>query len=141
MTLTVGPSTDIATCRALRRTVFIEEQGVPEHVEQDGRDAEAHHILAVLDGTPAGCARILIEGDTGKIGRVCVLAKHRGNGIGLAIVQACLDVLQGTDGITRAELGAQTYALGLYEKLGFRAYGPEFEDAGGQPHRTMERPL
>ena len=141
MTLSVGTTGDIAACVALRRAVFIEEQGVPEEVEQDGRDGEAHHVLAVLDGVPVGCGRILVDGATGKIGRVCVRREHRGQGIGLALVGACLEVLRGVPGVTRAELGAQSYAVGLYERLGFTAYGPEFADAGGQPHRMMGRSL
>ncbi|MEQ8896384.1 MAG: GNAT family N-acetyltransferase [Roseovarius sp.] len=141
MTLTVGPTEDIAACAGLRRAVFIEEQGVPPEVEQDGRDREAHHVLAVQDGVPVGCGRILIDGATGKIGRVCVLREHRGQGIGLALVGSCLEVLRGLPGMTRAELGAQSYAIGLYERLGFAAYGPEFSDAGGQPHRMMGRHL
>ena len=54
MTLHVGPTEDIAACVRLRRAVFIEEQGVPEDVEQDGRDGAAHHVLAMLDGVPVG---------------------------------------------------------------------------------------
>ena len=42
--------------------------------------------------------------------------------------------------VTRAALGAQTNALGFYEKLGFVASGPDFMDAN-IPHRMMERPL
>lgn len=141
MTLSVGPTDDTAACAALRRTVFVGEQGVPEEVEQDGRDGVAHHLLARRDGVPVGCARILTEGAVGKIGRVCVLPAHRGQGIGLALVGACLAHLRGQPGLTRAELGAQTHALGLYEKLGFVVFGPEFEDAGGQPHRMMGRAL
>lgn len=141
MTLVVGPTGDVAACAALRRAVFIEEQNVPEEVEQDGRDGAAHRILATLGGRPVGCARFLTEGPTGKIGRVCVLRAHRGQGIGTALVRACLDHMRGFPGLERAELGAQSHALGLYRKLGFAAYGPEFDDAGGQPHRMMERVL
>lgn len=133
----VGPTHDVAACRALRRTVFIEEQGVPETVERDGRDGQAQHVLATMQGRPVGCARILTDSDTGRIGRVCVLPGHRGQGIGAALVRACVEHLRGLPGIVRAELGAQTNALGLYERLGFVAFGPEFEDAGGQPHRMM----
>lgn len=39
-------------------------------------------------------------------------------------------------GVTRAKLGAQTHAIGFYERLGFAAYGPEYDDAG-IPHRDM----
>ena len=138
MTLEVGPTSDLGACLALRATVFIAEQDVPEHEERDGRDQEAHHLLARLEGRPVGCARILIKGDTGKIGRVCVLREARGAGIGAALIEACLAFLRGQEGVSRAVLGSQTHALGFYEKLGFVAFGPEYMDAG-IPHRDMER--
>jgi ElaA protein len=140
MTLEVGPTQDIDACLELRRVVFIEEQNVSVSDERDGRDGEAHHILAKRDGSPVGCARILISGDTGKIGRVCVLKDQRGTGLGIALIEATLIHLGTCDGVKRAALGAQTHALGFYENLGFTAYGDEFDDAG-IAHRMMERAL
>jgi len=141
VTLRVEPTADVTACVALRRAVFIAEQGVPEAVEQDGRDGAAHHILARLDGVPVGCARILTDGETGRIGRVCVLVPHRGRGIGEALVRACLDHLRTLPGVKRAELAALVTALGLYEKLGFTPIGPRFPDGGGLPHQAMELAL
>lgn len=131
---------DIDTCLALRRTVFIEEQSVPEVEEMDGLDAKAIHLLALDEGKPVGCARILLKDKTGKIGRVCVLPGHRGTGMGAALINAALDHLRHLPGITQATLGAQTHALAFYTKLGFTAHGPEFDDAG-IPHRQMSHPL
>lgn len=138
MSVEIGPTDDIASCLDLRRIVFMEEQNVSEADERDGKDDIAHHILARLDGRPVGCARILFDGATGKIGRVCVLRDQRGTGLGQAIMQACLDHLTEMPGVTRAMLGAQSHALGFYENLGFVAFGPEFMDAN-IPHRMMER--
>ena len=45
----------IATCRKLRRIVFIEEQGVSK---ADDLDDVAIHLLATQDGTPVGSARL-----------------------------------------------------------------------------------
>ena len=39
-------------------------------------------------------------------------------------------------GRDRFYLTAQSDKLGMYEKLGFSAFGPEFQD-GGMPHRAM----
>ena len=136
MTLQVGLTDDLACCHALRRLVFIDEQSVPETEEVDGRDADALHLLARLDGEAVGCARILLLGETGKIGRVCVLRDLRGRGIGVALIKAALDVLRGRAGIVQAKLGAQTHAIGFYEKLGFQVTGPEYLDAG-IAHRDM----
>ena len=140
MSWTIAQTDDLAACHALRRTVFIHEQGVSEADEVDGRDGDALHVLAVVDGTPMGCARILLEGSVAKIGRVCVLPTARGTGLGAAIIETCLDVARQQGGVTRAKLGSQTHALAFYERLGFVAFGPVYDDAG-IPHQDMERPL
>ncbi|RQP05086.1 MAG: GNAT family N-acetyltransferase [Paracoccus sp. BP8] len=133
----IEKTTDLDTCRAIRREVFIVEQNVPEAEEWDGRDGAAIHLLARDDsGRALGTARILVEGATGKIGRVAVLKSARGTGTGAALIRAALDELRALPGVTRAKLGAQTHAIGFYEKLGFAAYGPEYDDAG-IPHRDM----
>ena len=132
----IARTTDIATCRALRRVVFIEEQGVSEADEIDDLDGEAIHLLAVDAGRPVGTARLLIQDETGKIGRVCVLAEARGAGIGAALIRAAVAELAAMPGISRAKLGAQVHALGFYERLGFAAVGPVYMDAGIE-HRDM----
>jgi len=133
----IEETTDLETCRAIRRAVFIVEQNVPEAEEWDGRDGEAIHLLArEAAGAAIGTARILTEGQTGKIGRVAVLQAARGTGAGAALIRAALARLRAMPGISRAKLGAQTHAIGFYEKLGFVAYGPEYDDAG-IPHRDM----
>lgn len=132
----IAVTTDIAACRALRRTVFIEEQGVPEADEIDDLDGEAIHLLAEVEGRPVGSARLLVRGETGKIGRVCVLAEQRGTGLGAALIRAAVAELRRIPGVRQAKLGAQTHALGFYEKLGFTVLGPEYIDAG-IPHRDM----
>ena len=126
---------DLAACRALRRRVFIEEQGVSEACEIDDLDGEAIHLLARDGDRPIGTARLLVSGDTGKIGRVCVLPELRGTGVGAALLRAALDELRRL-GLRQARLGAQVHAAGFYEKLGFRPAGADYLDAG-IPHRDM----
>lgn len=132
----IRPTRDIATCRMLRRKVFIEEQGVSEADEIDDKDDEAIHMLATVDGVPMGSARLILMGDIGKIGRVCVLPEARGTGLGAALMRAAVAELRRQPGIAKAKLGAQTHALGFYERLGFVAQGPIYDDAG-IPHRDM----
>lgn len=136
----IAPSRDIATCLLLRRRVFIDEQGITEADELDNLDGEAIHLLAHLDGRPVGSARLLIRGEMGVIGRVCVLAEARGTGLGAALIRAALAELRRHPGLTQAKLGAQTYALGFYERLGFVAIGPVYDDAG-IPHQDMIAPF
>ena len=133
-----GPK-DMKAVLDIRARVFIEEQNVPENEERDGRDGEAIHLIAFEDDAPVGTARMLIEGATGKIGRVAVLREKRGTGLGKALIHAALDELRSL-GLEKAKLGAQTHAIGFYESLGFVATGPEYMDAG-IPHRDMVLPL
>jgi len=137
MIVAVKRVSDPTECFALRYTVFVEEQNVPVSLERDALDAGAIHLLETVDGVPMGAARIVLNGETGKIGRVCVLQPARGTGLGAALMREALTVLRDMPDITRAALGAQLDALGFYEKLGFTAYGDVFDDAGID-HRMME---
>jgi predicted GNAT family N-acyltransferase len=119
---------------AVRRTVFIEEQSVPEDLEWDDEDERSYHVLATLeDGTPVGTGRLKLDCH---IGRMAVLPEWRRRGVGSAILQSLIEYAQ-RDGCTTLRLNAQTHALGFYERYGFCAVGDEFGEAG-IPHRAME---
>ena len=140
MSVKIAVTEDLRTCQALRRTVFIEEQNVPEADEVDGRDAGAVHLLATVDGRPVGTARLLVSGDSGKIGRVCVLAEMRGKGIGARLIEAAVREFAANPAIAKVKLSAQISALPFYERLGFTAEGEDYLDAG-IVHRDMFRML
>ncbi|MFE7959126.1 GNAT family N-acetyltransferase [Streptomyces sp. NPDC057413] len=141
---------DREACFAVRKQVFVHEQGVPEDIEYDAYDADAVHILAVrADGMPLGTGRLLYGeaaaakngGDplVGSLGRLAVTREARGLGVGAALVRAVEEAARAR-GLSAVDLHAQTHALGFYERLGYEVYGPEFPDAG-IPHRAMRRPL
>ncbi|MBT8426346.1 MAG: GNAT family N-acetyltransferase [Silicimonas sp.] len=133
MTIAVTDKLDVVL--AIRRKVFIEEQGISFDDDVDGKDPTAIHLIATDGENAVGTARLLISGEVGNIGRVAVLKESRGQGFGKALVLFALDELR-RQGASRAMLGAQTSATGFYEALGFAAIGPEFIDAG-IPHREM----
>ncbi|MFF3905282.1 GNAT family N-acetyltransferase [Streptomyces sp. NPDC001848] len=141
---------DREACLAVRKEVFVREQGVPEDIEYDTYDAGAVHVLAVReDGVPLGTGRLLYgeaaaaknggDASVGSLGRLAVTREARGLGVGAALVRAIEDAARAR-GLTAVDLHAQTQALGFYERLGYVAYGPEFPDAG-IPHRSMRRSL
>ncbi|GLP87295.1 GNAT family N-acetyltransferase [Tritonibacter mobilis] len=140
MSLSIDVTQDLEACLKLRFEVFVDEQGVPVEEERDALDDTATHLLALQDDTPVGTARIVFQDDTAKIGRVCVVKTARGTGLGAKLIEACVNVARNQAGITRAKLGAQTHAIGFYEKLGFEVYGPVYLDAGID-HRDMVKPL
>ena len=124
--------------RLIRETVFIQEQNVPEDLEWDGEDEGAMHLLASdTDGSPIGCARILHDGH---IGRMAVLKRWRGQGVGYSLLQRAVAMVKEIGCNEEAFLDAQTYAIPFYQRLGFIAEGDEFLDAG-IPHRHMRLPL
>lgn len=119
--------------RAIRRTVFVEEQGVPEELDLDGLDQDCMHVLACDEhGQPIGTGRMTADE---KIGRMAVLKPWRGQGVGRALLQTLLKEA-GRRGLSQVYLAAQTQAIGFYEKHGFRATGDIFLDAGIS-HRNM----
>ena len=73
-------------CFAVRKAVFMGEQGVSEAEEWDGLDEICVHFLAGDTANPAGCARLLPKGDTAKVQRVAVMPTHRGTGLGRQIM-------------------------------------------------------
>jgi predicted GNAT family N-acyltransferase len=127
---------DCETLERLRTTVFVLEQGVPRQIEWDGRDREARHVIAEVDGEAVGCGRLLAEG---RIGRLAVLAEHRGTGLGGALLDALLLLAQ-RQGLSGVYLHAQEDAVGFYARAGFRGDGTVFEEAGIR-HCTMLRDL
>ena len=137
--LAISTDAQMRQAWAIRRKVFIEEQNVPEHLELDADDARATHALALWDREPAGCGRMMAEGDCVKIGRMAVLREKRGNGVGRIILQFLLESAR-KDGFRRAILHAQLTAAGFYLKQGFTPQDDEFEEAGIM-HQEMARDL
>src|SRR4051794_1019638 len=125
----------------VREEVFVGEQSVPVELERDDLDDLATHWLAVDDaGTAVGTVRMVEEhGDTAHLGRLAVRANARGRGVGALLVRTVEDEGRAR-GLTTCVLGAQIQAVGFYERLGYAAYGPEYDDAG-IPHRWMRRTL
>ena len=136
----ISSEAELAAAIAIRRAVFVGEQGVSEAEEIDGRDGEALHLVAVeSDGEIVGTCRLLADGSKIKLGRVAVLAAARRRGIALALLRVGEQHARDLGG-TRIVLGAQIYALGLYEQAGYRAYGEVFLDAGLE-HVLMDKQL
>ncbi len=121
---------------AIRRTVFIIEQSVPEEIEIDGQDPAAQHVLAYLDDRPVGTGRITPEG---RIGRMAVLREARGQGVGTAMLEHLLDIARGL-AVDKVCLSAQCPAVPFYARFGFSPTGAVYQEAGID-HRWMERAL
>ena len=126
-----------ARLSALRRCVFVQEQGVPESLEWDGLDPECRHVLAQsASGEAIGTGRLLPDGH---IGRMAVLPSWRRRGVGSALL-AELVAMARHRGDDRVVLHAQAYVIDFYRRAAFEAAGEQFMEAG-IPHVVMQMRL
>jgi predicted GNAT family N-acyltransferase len=126
---------------AIRKQVFVEEQGIPAELEWDAADAVCVHAVAYNRfGLPLATGRLLdYEPGTSKIGRMAVVATMRGGRVGRAVLDALMQAAR-ERGDRQVLLHAQTSAAGFYRRAGFEAQGAEFEEAG-IPHLAMVKAL
>ncbi|MWV50754.1 GNAT family N-acetyltransferase [Rathayibacter sp. VKM Ac-2803] len=130
----------------LRTDVFLREQRVDDD-ELDGRDLEPtarHWWIADRLGTAAYLRTLHDEeaehADAHRvIGRVVTRADRRGEGLAHSLVQAAVARYGGEAML----LHAQVQVRGLYERSGFVAFGPEYDEAGiahVSMYRSASRP-
>jgi predicted GNAT family N-acyltransferase len=116
----------MAAARAVRFAVFVDEQHVPAEEEIDEHDrtgSDARHALVFEGGTAIAAGRYYRASDgAAQVGRMAVLAAHRGRRAGRVLLDALLDDARAR-GFARATLNAQDHAVGFYAKAGFTAYG------------------
>jgi len=124
----------------IRRTVFIEGQQVPEHLEQDDRDVECIHFLLWRNAEPVGAGRIReLDEQIVKFERMAVFSEYRNRGYGTNMLNTMLDYAR-EQGYTRITLHAQIDALSYYAHAGFETEGEEFTEAGIE-HIRMNKDL
>ena len=120
----------------LRVDVFVVEQKCP-YAELDNLDQAAMHVWLEDEGRIVAYLRVMDKGaesDCVSLGRV--LSVKRRCGLGTGVLQKGIQVAQEVYGAEAIYLEAQTYARGLYEKLGFRQISEEFI-LDGIPHIKM----
>jgi predicted GNAT family N-acyltransferase len=130
---------DYAAIRGIRFAVFVDEQQISPDLEMDDRDAHCVHLLARDErGEPVGTGRI--DFATGaKVGRVAVLARARGRGVGTALMAEAQELAR-RRGAATVWCNAQVSAVPFYSKLGYRITSAPFYEAGIE-HVRMELAL
>lgn len=121
---------------AIRRIVFVDEQGCPPELEWENEDV-SHHFLALSDHQPCGACRWRKTDNGYKLERFAVLKKFRGQGVGRALIATALDDLPSD--ANYIYLNSQLDAMSLYAKFGFIAEGEQFEEAGIQHFKMVKK--
>jgi predicted GNAT family N-acyltransferase len=123
----------------LRVRVFCDEQGVERRAELDGLDDEATQIVAVDDADVIATCRLRFVNGECKLERMAVERRHRGGGVGRALLDAAEDEARRL-GASSMLLHAQRRAEGFYAAAGYRAEGEPFDEEGIE-HVRMRKPL
>lgn len=127
--------TDFEQAIALRREIFVDEQGGPIEDEPDGYDDEATHWLLMKQETALATGRLFSYQEScqmrpvAKIGRVAVAKALRGQRLGERVMREMMSHAR-REGFEQCILDAQTSAMAFYERLGFIAEGSEFVEGG-----------
>lgn len=124
----------------VRKKVFVEEQGISEHLELDGHDSEALHTV-VKDGKRViGTARVLfLTNNQAKLERMAILKPFRRQGVGRGIISFLNEELRNRQ-IVQIVLHAQYPVVAFYKSCGFLESGSPFFEAGIK-HIKMQRRL
>jgi predicted GNAT family N-acyltransferase len=121
-----------AHLRQVRTIVFIEEQLVTPEFEWDEIDSTAVHLLATYKDQAIACLRIIHHE---KIGRMAVLKRWRGMGVGNMLLKNAIDICR-QHGSKQIVLSAQTHAIHFYQQAGFQITSAEYTDVH-IPHVDM----
>jgi len=131
----VSSQLELVQVFSIRIRVFVREQHVPAEIELDADDQRAIHFLATNSGRAVGTARVVMSHGEAKIGRMAVLKSYRRKGVGAALLKRAILAAKRLHA-RRIYLHAQVAVTGFYERMGFRAVGRVFDEAG-IAHRKM----
>lgn len=124
---------------ALRLKAFVVEQDC-SYLDLDGKDKKCYHLL-LRDGKGdiIATARILPAGlsyEEVGIGRVVLQSEFRGTGVGIELMDKCIQFAYEEFGVSPIRISAQKHLESFYNKNGFVSTGKEyFEDE--IPHVEM----
>ncbi len=153
--VTVGPAdgADLAAYRALRREVFVAEQGLFTGSDHDDLDDDPRAVVLVArvpDGAVLGGVRLAPATDGVDLGwwtgsRLVVRHDARGvrgdqgaGGLGAALVRAACAEAE-SRGVLRFEATVQARVAPLFDRLGWERLGPC--RVAGAPHERVRWPV
>lgn len=111
-----------------RSQIFIMEQNI-HYLDMDDVDYKSIHFFYKEDHKVIAYLRAYyIDNKTIKIGRVLTL-KH-GQGLGKRLVEESVEVIKKKVVCEKINMDAQKYAVGFYEKCGFKVCSDEFLEEG-----------
>ena len=128
-------TTELYEILKARSEIFIIEQNI-HYQDMDDVDYDSLHCFFVEDNKVIAYLRAFYEkDDIVKLGRVLTL-KH-GNGVGRDLLEQSLIAIKKKMKCKKICMDAQKYAVGFYEKFGFKVTSEDFLEEG-IVHSAME---
>lgn len=129
----VESSTELTSAHAIRKQVFVVEQGCPEDIEWEFEE-ESHHYVAYYHNEIVGTARWRETEKGYKLERFAVLPDYRNLRVGAALLHKLLQDIP--DNERPVYLHAQLAAKNFYLRHGLKPHGEHFWE-GGIEHVKM----
>ncbi len=136
----ISTDAELALAKKMRRQIFVEEQGIPIHIDDDGLDEEAIHVLISASDRPFATARMVVNNNEAVIARVAVLAPFRGQGYGKVLVDELVKIAKQLQ-LQRLELHPHQHLEKFYTDIGFSTIAGKTQVIGEHLLITMEKIL
>ncbi|MBQ7738677.1 MAG: MSMEG_0568 family radical SAM protein [Desulfovibrionaceae bacterium] len=131
---------ELEICHMIRQKVFCEEQKIFERDDADHFDRKAIHILARINGEPAGTVRCFERRPGIWVGgRLAVLPEFRGR-LGAKLVRKAVAVMEERGDVVRFFAIVQVQNVRFFKILGWQCLGQTFV-CNTRTHQVMEKPL
>ncbi len=136
-----------AQARPLRHSVLRPTQAAETLIFRGDDDVDGLHVGAFVNDELVGIASVARESlpteptaNAWRLRGMATLPQVRRQGIGAALIDACVRYVAANDG-TVLWCHGRTSALDFYHALGFREQGEEFENPISGPHYVMRREI
>lgn len=123
-------TTELYEILKARAEIFIMEQDI-NYQDMDDIDYKSLHCFFIEDKKVIAYLRAFYQendGDIVRIGRVLTL--QHGNGTGRDLLEQSLKVIKENMKCKKIVMDAQKYAVGFYEKFGFKTISDDFYEEG-----------
>ena len=127
---------DFSNIRDIRKIVFADEMGIPEHELFDKFDQESDHFIFVEQNNVIGSVRIRQVEDCIKLERMAIYEEFRWKNFGYDAISQIINYYKNKS-FTKIILDSIYDIRNFYKKCGFNEIGKMF-DRVGLPHITME---
>lgn len=112
----IGQSPLIRDSLLVRHLVFTQEQGIPDHMDNDGTDTDCFIVVLYNKDLPIGTGRLSLSEN--QIARIAVVPPYRGKGYSFQILDK-LESYALSHGLEYVQLTPHLDLIGYYEKRGY----------------------